>query len=290
METALDSEYTAQSTCEAGPLVLSASCSLHQANGYQQKDEHTDSSSTSSDIFTQDAVQSLQMLEFVDPFENLPDHLIIEVLVRLPVTNWASAACVRKRWAAFYKGGLLWQTALTKWFPEAGISKSWPGPICRGSSKQCFRALYVSKKLFNFGDSNGDVDELAGHIYLFLKEKLEVSGSPLSYGLLHGTVVDQFLAFGKAGSTAHELASQIWLAVIDNLDDTEHTFHLLMKIAEEWEVFLPYPYSESHAVQWRLFERIFTDFRDCLTQFEYYSTLACAKRKFEYIPSTWLGY
>ena len=47
---------------------------------------------------------------------------------------------------------------------------------------------------------------------------------------------DQFLACGKQGSIAHELASQIWLAVIDNLDDSEKTFHLLMRIVEEWEV------------------------------------------------------
>ena len=47
---------------------------------------------------------------------------------------------------------------------------------------------------------------------------------------------DQFLACGKQGNIAHELASQIWLAVIDNLDDSEKTFHLLMRIVEEWEV------------------------------------------------------
>ena len=47
---------------------------------------------------------------------------------------------------------------------------------------------------------------------------------------------DQFLACGKQAGTAHELASQIWLAVIDNLDDSEKTFHLLMRIVEEWEV------------------------------------------------------
>ncbi|MCO5559736.1 hypothetical protein L7F22_013338 [Adiantum nelumboides] len=101
---------------------------------------------------------------------------------------------------------------------------------------------------------------------------------------------DQFLACGKKGNMAHELASQIWLAVIDNLEESEHTFHLLMQIVEEWEVFLPYPYSKSHAVQWRLFERLFTDFRDCLSRFDYYSVLTRAKYKFDCIPATWLGY
>jgi hypothetical protein len=55
-------------------------------------------------------------------------------------------------------------------------------------------------------------------------------------------------------------------------------------------VFLPYPYSKSHAVQWRLFERLFTDFRDCLSQFDYFHVLSQAKHKFELIPPAWLGY
>lgn len=225
-----------------------------------------------------------------DTFETLPDHLIIEVLVRLPASCWVSAACVRKRWAALFRGDLLWQTALMKRWPGAGRERRWPGPIGRGSNKRRYLALHVSKSLFRFGDQEGDVYELAGHVYLFLKEQLEVSSTPLSYGLLHGTIIDQFLACGKSGNVAHDLASQIWLAVIDNLDESEHTFHLLMRIAEEWEVFRPYPYSKSHAVQWRLFERLFTDFRDCLSQFEYYNALTWAKHKFEFIPSTWLGF
>jgi hypothetical protein len=56
------------------------------------------------------------------------------------------------------------------------------------------------------------------------------------------------------------------------------------------QVFLPYPYSKSHAVQWRLFERLFTDFRDCLSQFDYFHVLSQAKHKFELIPPAWLGY
>ncbi|CAK9219316.1 unnamed protein product [Sphagnum troendelagicum] len=82
---------------------------------------------------------------------------------------------------------------------------------------------------------------------------------------------------------------------------SESTFHLLMRIAEEWEVltwvllsftwlFLPYPYSKSHAIQWRLFEWLFTDFRDCLSQFDYFHVLSQAKHKFELIPPAWLGY
>ncbi|KAI5063207.1 hypothetical protein GOP47_0021754 [Adiantum capillus-veneris] len=224
-----------------------------------------------------------------DLFEILPDHLIVEVLTRLPVVSWVSAACVQKRWAALFRSESLWQTALRKRWPNAERDRRWPGPIGRGSHKRQYIALHTSNYLFSFEDQDGDIHELVGHAYLFLKEQLQVS-APLSYGLLHGTVIDQFLACGKKGHLAHELASQIWLAVIDNLDESEHTFHLLMQIVEEWEVFLPYPYSKSHAVQWRLFERLFTDFRDCLTRFDYYSVLTRAKHKFECIPATWLGY
>ena len=56
------------------------------------------------------------------------------------------------------------------------------------------------------------------------------------------------------------------------------------------QVFLPYPYSRSIQVQWRVFEKLFTDFRDCFNQVDYYDVLACAKNKFQPIPSLWLGY
>lgn len=56
------------------------------------------------------------------------------------------------------------------------------------------------------------------------------------------------------------------------------------------QVFLPYPYSRSNKVQWKVFEKLFTDFRDCFNQVDYYDVLACAKNKFQPIPSLWLGY
>lgn len=225
-------------------------------------------------------------------FERLPDHLLIEVFVRLSASDWAAASCVQKRCAALFRGEGLWQAALTRRWPSAGKEKRWPGPIGRGlsKSKRRYTALYVSKNIFPLSSLDGDIDELAGHTYLFLKEQLELSVTPVSYGLLHGTIIDQFLACGKERDTAHELASKVWLAVINNLEENEHTFRLFIQIAEEWEVFLPYPYSKSHSVQWRLFERLFTDFRDCLMQVDYYDVLTRAKHKFELIPPTWLGY
>lgn len=52
---------------------------------------------------------------------------------------------------------------------------------------------------------------------------------------------DQFLACGKKSDEAHDVASQIWVAVLGNLEETERTFHLLMRIAEEWEVLVSLP-------------------------------------------------
>lgn len=56
------------------------------------------------------------------------------------------------------------------------------------------------------------------------------------------------------------------------------------------QVFLPFPYTRSLEVQWRVFEKLFTDFRDCFNQSDYYDMLACAKSRFQHIPSSWLGY
>ncbi|KAL6207904.1 hypothetical protein ACLB2K_018857 [Fragaria x ananassa] len=154
-----------------------------------------------------------------------------------------------------------------------------------------FAALYVSQHIFAL---DGEIDEIVGHTYLFLKEQLELSSMPPPSGILHGTMIDQFIACGKSRDMAHELASQIWLAVLDNLEETEHTFQILKRLAQEGDhfgqVFLPYPYSRSIKVQWKVFEKLFTDFRDCLNYVDYYDVLACAKNKFQPIPSIWLGH
>ncbi|XVF74938.1 hypothetical protein PTKIN_Ptkin13bG0150000 [Pterospermum kingtungense] len=213
-------------------------------------------------------------------------------------------------------------------FPLAGQAKRWPGPIPRGLSKRRFAALYVSKHIFTV---DNEIDEIVGHTYLFLKEQLELSTMPAPSGILHGTIIDQFIACGKSREDAHELASQIWLAVIDNLEENQHTFLLLKRLALEGDevdlfmapnlhfllrnvcivcmslrkklgkggrrkriglmmVFLPFPYSRSIKVQWRVFEKLFTDFRDCFDHADYYNVLAMAKNKFQPIPSSWLGY
>ncbi|VVA99016.1 unnamed protein product [Arabis nemorensis] len=82
-----------------------------------------------------------------------------------------------------------------------------------------------------------DVDEMLGHIYLFLKDQLELSTTPSS-GLLIG--------FSSVSIYARPIK-----------------------------------------VQWKVFEKLFVDFRDT----EYYDHLiGIAKKKFQTIPYLWLGY
>ncbi|XP_050160466.1 uncharacterized protein LOC126634027 isoform X1 [Malus sylvestris] len=232
--------------------------------------------------------QNDSLMSVGSSFGKLPDHLLIEIFIRVPVSEWAQISCVKKQLANLFRGEFLWQAALAMTFPLASRAKRWPGPIPRGLSKRRFEALYVSKHIFAL---DGEIDEIVGHSYLFLKEQLERSTMPPSSSILHGTLIaDQFIACGKSRDMAHDLASQIWLAVLDNLEENEQTFQLLKRLAQEADVFLPYPYSRSIKVQWRVFEKLFTDFRDCFNDVDYYDVLACAKNKFQPIPSTWLGY
>ena len=47
---------------------------------------------------------------------------------------------------------------------------------------------------------------------------------------------DQFIACGRTGEKAHDLASKIWLAVIDGLEENQQTVLLLKHLAREGEV------------------------------------------------------
>ncbi|XP_050224444.1 uncharacterized protein LOC126674109 isoform X2 [Mercurialis annua] len=217
-------------------------------------------------------------------FGKLPDHLLIEIFIRVPISEWDHISCVRRHWANVFRGECLWQAALNRTYPFAGQAKRWPGPIPQGLSRRRYRALYVSKHIFALDD------EITGHAYWFLKEQLELSTTSSPSGILHGTIIDQFIACGKSRDAAHELASQIWLAVLDNLKENDHTFLLLKRLALEGDVFLPYPYTKSIEVQWRVYEKLFSDFRDCFEDVDYYDVLCCAKSKLQRIPSAWLEY
>ncbi|KAG0544311.1 hypothetical protein BDA96_02G264500 [Sorghum bicolor] len=220
------------------------------------------------------------------PIGRLPEHVIVEIFIRLPVYEWVQLACVNKHWASIFQGDYMWQTAIARNWPSAGLQKRWPGPIPRGSARRRFQALYVSENLVQSG---GEIDELVGHTYLYLKEQLERPTMPPS-SILHGTIIDQFIACGNTGEKAHDLASKIWLAVIDSLEENQQTFMVLKRIAQEGEFFLPFPYSRSYKVLWRVFDKLFTDFRDCFSGAEYHDALSTAKSRFQPVPSTWLGH
>ncbi|KAJ1429253.1 F-box-like domain superfamily [Sesbania bispinosa] len=222
--------------------------------------------------------------------EGLPDHVVIEIFIRAGVSEWTQISCVNKHWASLLRTQCFWQAALAHKYPFADPSETWLGPIPPpGLAKRRFIALYISQHIFA-SDPQIQIDEIVGHSYLFLKEQLQLSIMPPHSGILHGTMIDQFIAGGKSRDVAHELASRIWLAVLDNLEENHHTFCLLKRLAQEGDVFLPYPYTRSVKVQWRVFEKLFTDFRDCFNHVDYYDMLACAKSRFQSIPSSWLGY
>ncbi|XP_012856321.1 PREDICTED: uncharacterized protein LOC105975665 isoform X2 [Erythranthe guttata] len=229
------------------------------------------------------------------PFAELPGHVLIEILIRVPVVEWGQLSCVNKYWANLFREECLWHAALARCFPLSGHRKRWPGPIPRGISKRRFVALYVSKFIMlPVEEEDDELSEIVGHTYLFLKEQLHISTMPPPSGILHGTIIgaDQFIACGKSRDRAHELGCMIWLGVIENLEDNHRTFLLLKRLAMEGgdHVFLAYPYSRSHRVEWKIYERLLTDFRDCMSNEEYYDLLGCAKQKFQAIPATWLGH
>ncbi len=69
-------------------------------------------------------------------FGKLPDHILIEIFIRVPVSEWAQISCVKKQWANLFRGECLWHAALNRTYPFAGQAKRWPGPIPRGLSRR----------------------------------------------------------------------------------------------------------------------------------------------------------
>lgn len=49
-------------------------------------------------------------------------------------------------------------------------------------------------------------------------------------------MADQLIVSGKSKEEADELATKIWLTLVDNLEDTKHTFIVLKSIAQEYDV------------------------------------------------------
>ncbi|KAK7349068.1 hypothetical protein VNO77_06125 [Canavalia gladiata] len=227
-----------------------------------------------------------------DGIGKVPDHVLIEIFIRAGVREWTAISCVKKQWASLFRCQCFWQAAIASNYPLAHPPQIWPGPIPSpplANPKRRFIALYISQHIFA-SDPPIQIDEIVGHTYLFLKDQLLLPIMPPHSGILHGTIIDQFIACGKSRDAAHELASRIWLAVLDNLEENHRTFYLLKRLAQEWDILLPYPYTRSVKVQWRVFEKLFTDYRDCFNHVDYCDMLACAKSRFQPIPAAWLGH
>lgn len=188
----------------------------------------------------------------------LPDHLLIEIFIRVPMSNWRSLSCVNRHWANLFREECFWFAALMRSFPFAAQSRRWPGPIPRGSSKRRYEALCIRRNIF---PPDEEIDEIVGHCYLFLKEQLKISETPLPSGELLRIIIDQFIACGKSQDIGYDLATEILLAVIDYLEETEENFLLLRRLALEVDVFAKYPYSRFDEVQRKVYERLYTDFR-----------------------------
>lgn len=88
-----------------------------------------------NDLYLRDWMSSTSDDEH-SSFGNLPDHLLIEIFDRVPVSEWAAISCVNKRWADLFRQERLWQAALSRSYPFASHTKRWPRPIPRGLSKR----------------------------------------------------------------------------------------------------------------------------------------------------------
>lgn len=89
----------------------------------------------------------------------LPDHILIEIFIRVPISEWAQISCVKKHWASIFCGECLWQAALLRYYPSANYSKRWPGPIPRGSSKRY--VLLLKETVLIPGDYIGFLKKLS---------------------------------------------------------------------------------------------------------------------------------
>lgn len=70
------------------------------------------------------------------PIGELTEDLLIEIFIRVPISEWEHIACVRKQWANLFRGECLWQAALNRAYPLSSKTKKWIGPIRQGLSKR----------------------------------------------------------------------------------------------------------------------------------------------------------
>lgn len=68
--------------------------------------------------------------------QKLPAHLLIEIFIRVPMSEWVQLYCVNKQWTNLFREECLWNAALHRNFPFTCHAKRWHGPIPRGLSKR----------------------------------------------------------------------------------------------------------------------------------------------------------
>lgn len=84
------------------------------------------------------------LLASVDcPITRLPDHLLIEIFIRVPIVEWGQVSRVSRNWADLFRQECLWNAALFRCFPLARHGERWPGPIPRGMSKRFVIRSYL---------------------------------------------------------------------------------------------------------------------------------------------------
>lgn len=136
LEIEYDCAESPQSSVQPSVIINAATSKLDRVSEIIGGGNKIDSSETTFEDSKPHAVRVMDEEEGIDHLDKLPDHLLIEILVRVRAEDWLASACVKKRWASLFRGDGLWQRALTRRWPGAGSDKRWPGPISRGSTKR----------------------------------------------------------------------------------------------------------------------------------------------------------
>ena len=143
LEIEYDCAESPQSLVQPSVGKNAATSKLDRASDNIGGGNNNDSSESTLEDSKPHMVRVMDEEEGFDHLDKLPDHLLIEILVRVRAEDWLASACVKKRWASLFRGDGLWQTALIRRWPGAGSAKRWPGPISRGSTKRWVAGLML---------------------------------------------------------------------------------------------------------------------------------------------------
>jgi hypothetical protein len=103
-----------------------------------------------------------------------------------------------------------------------------------------YTALHASDSLLTSNSAGGEnacgnvVDEVVGHVYLFLKEKLELAAPSCSYGLLHSTMIGLCLSSFSYWSQQKEKPSKLFLRFWRNVLSLVEQCCMVLKQIRAW--------------------------------------------------------